>query len=325
MGIALRLALVLLALAGPAFGQLEIRFLDVGQGDAVLIRDHSKAALIDAGRGQEVVSQIRAAGVYSLDLAVATHAHADHIGGMPAVLQGMRVRYYMDNDMPQTTATYRRTMEALKAGGAQYLRPTERTITLGGAKLRVLPPPPGARSQNDASVGLLVEYGEFRALLTGDSDAPELQSWLHHFKIPKVQLVKVAHHGSLNGTTQPWVAATRPEAAVISVGENNSYGHPAQSVIDEWQKSGARVHRTDVDGTIIVRANLNGSFELVTQGRLVQTPDVSSLVPKPAAQPEPSAAGCCKVCTRGQACGNTCISRSYTCHQPPGCACDAQR
>jgi beta-lactamase superfamily II metal-dependent hydrolase len=325
MRIALRLALVLLALAGPALGQLELRFLDVGQGDAILIRDQSKAALIDAGRGQEVVSQIRANGVYALDLAVATHAHADHIGGMPAVLQGMSVRYYMDNGMAQTTATYLRTMGALKASGAQYLRPTERTIALGAAKLRVLPPPPGARSQNDASVGLLVEYGEFRALLTGDSDAPELQSWLHRFKIPKVQVLKVAHHGSWNGTTQPWVAATRPDVAVISVGNNNSYGHPAPSVVAEWQKAGARVHRTDSDGTIIVRANLNGSFELATQGRLVQAPDVSALVPQAPAKPEPSARGCCKVCSRGEACGDTCISRSYACHQPPGCACDAQR
>jgi beta-lactamase superfamily II metal-dependent hydrolase len=288
MRFALRLALVLLALAGPAFGQLEIRFLDVGQGDAVLIRDQSKVALIDAGRGQEVVSKIRGAGVYSLDLAVATHAHADHIGGMPAVLEGMRVRYYMDNGMPQTTTTYQRTLEALKVGGAQYLRATERTLALGEAKLRILPPPSSARSQNDASVGVLIEYGEFRAILTGDSDARELQSWLHRFKIPKVQVLKVAHHGSWNGTTQPWVAATRPDVAVISVG-NNSYGHPALSVIEEWQKAGARVHRTDVDGTILIRANLNGSFELATEGRLVQPPDVGALLPTPAANPEPSA------------------------------------
>jgi beta-lactamase superfamily II metal-dependent hydrolase len=293
MGFALRLALVLLALAGPALGQLEIRFLDVGQGDAVLIREGSKAALVDAGRGQEVVSQVLGAGVSALDLAVATHPHADHIGGMPAVLRGMSVRYYMDNGMPQSTVTYQRTLEALKEGGAQYLRPTERTITLGEAKLRVLPPPPFARSQNDASVGLLVEYGEFRALLTGDSDAAELQSWLHQFKIPRVQVLKVAHHGSSNGTTQPWIAATRPDLAVISVGKGNNYGHPAQSVVAGWQKAGARVHRTDVDGTIIVRAERTGSFQVATEGRLLQPPDVNALVRKPVDRPKPSARGCC--------------------------------
>jgi beta-lactamase superfamily II metal-dependent hydrolase len=214
----LRLSLVLLFLSLPSWGeQLELRFLDVGQGDAILIREGGKTALVDAGHSARIVPQLRALGIDTIDLVVASHNHADHIGGMHAVLGGTKVRYYLDNGLPQTTATYRRTIDAVVASGAQYLRASERAITLGTAQLHVLPPPPPSRSQNDSSVGLLVEYGAFRALLTGDSEVYELHYWLTRNEVPRVQVVKVAHHGSSNGTTTEWVQATRPDVAVISM------------------------------------------------------------------------------------------------------------
>ncbi len=138
----LSLALVvLLALPLPA-QQLELRFLDVGQGDAILVREGGKTALIDAGSGAGILTQLRALGVDTIDLLVASHNHSDHIGGMTAVLGGTVVRFYLDNGVSHTTATYQRTIQAVTASGAQYLRPTARTITLGNARLRVLPPPP---------------------------------------------------------------------------------------------------------------------------------------------------------------------------------------
>jgi beta-lactamase superfamily II metal-dependent hydrolase len=154
--------------------QLELRFLDVGQADAILVREGGKSALIDAGGGAGILAHLQRLGVDTIDLLVASHNHADHIGGMTAVLGGTVVRFYLDNGVPHTTATYQRTIQAVSTTGAQYLRPTARTFTLGSARLRVLPPPPNLGDQNNSSVGILVQYGEFRAVLTGDSEQFEL-------------------------------------------------------------------------------------------------------------------------------------------------------
>jgi beta-lactamase superfamily II metal-dependent hydrolase len=251
---------LLLAPAALAGQQLELRFLDVGQGDAVVVREGGKTVLIDAGPSAHVVAQLRALGIDTIDLVVASHNHADHIGGMAAVLAGFAVRFYLDNGVPHTTATYRRTIDAVQAGGAQYLRASARSITLGTARLRVLAPPSGLEGHNNSSVGVLVEYGGFRALLTGDSEAAELDAWLRDDSVPRVQIVKVAHHGSSNGTTLDWVRATRPAIAVVSVGAGNGYGHPAPQVVAAWEAAGARVYRTDRDGTIVVLAREDGGF-----------------------------------------------------------------
>jgi beta-lactamase superfamily II metal-dependent hydrolase len=320
---------------------LEIRFLNVGQGDAALIRESGKTALIDAGSAG-VVSYLRQFQIDTLDLVVTSHNHADHIGGMTGVFGSTVVRFYLDNGVPHTTATYQRTIQAVRASGAQYLTATTRTITLGAARLHVLAPPPedsGAsprtahrvpRTQNNSSVGILVEYGEFRALFTGDSEQDELQYWLSTDTIPQVHVVKVAHHGSSNGTTAGWVAATQPAVAVISVGKN-SYGHPSPQVIAQWQDAGARVYRTDYDGSVLILANDDGSFVVTTDradtsGVIRLRPFVQDTSRARFATPVPvTSPACCKICTRGKACGNSCINRAYQCRQPAGCACDAKQ
>jgi len=321
----LSLALVTLLALPLRAQQLELRFLNVGQADAILVREGGKTALIDAGSAG-VVTQLRALGVDTIDLLVASHNHADHIGGMIGVLAGTVVRFYLDNGVPHTTATYQRTIQAVATSGAQYLRPTARTITLGTAQLRVLPPPPNLADQNNSSVGILLQYGDFRAVLTGDSEQFELQYWLQHDSIPEVTVVKIAHHGSPNGTTPAWISATHPQVAVISVGTGNTYGHPSAEVVQEWENAGANVYRTDRDGTVIIQAKRDGSYIVLNEtpgltdaGR---QPGVGQIPPGPT--PPQRAPACCRTCTTGKACGNSCINRAYQCHQPPGCACDAK-
>ena len=113
--------------------QLELRFFNVGQADAILVREGGKTALIDAGSGAGILTQLQALRVDTLDLLVASHNHSDHIGGMTSVLGNTIVRFYLDNGVPHTTGTYQRTIQAVTASGAQYLRTTARAITLGSA------------------------------------------------------------------------------------------------------------------------------------------------------------------------------------------------
>jgi beta-lactamase superfamily II metal-dependent hydrolase len=258
-------ALLAFLLAGSLHAQsLELHFFNVGQGAAVLIREGGKSVLVDAGPNGTVAEYLRELGVDTLDLVVASHNHADHIGGMPSVFSSTVVRNYLENGLYHETATYQRTLAALEQSRAQYLQPSSRRITLRDARLRILPPPPDARSQNHASVGVLVEYGDFRALLTGDSEERELEHWLQHDSIPQVHVLKVSHHGADDGTTPAWANATQPSVAVISVGGTNAYGHPTARTLAIWESVGAHVYRTDLHGTIVVQAKPNGDFTVTT-------------------------------------------------------------
>ena len=262
--LAIALAAMLLLGGHLAAQNLELLFLDVGQGDAVLITSpEGRRVLIDAGAPRTLVrAQLRARGVDTIDLAIASHNHSDHIGGMEAVLRGRPVRFYLDNGVPHTTATYRRVIAAVAERGTQYLQPTARTITLGSVRLRVLPPPGLAGEQNDNSVGILLEYGTFRALFTGDSEHAELAHWLARDTVPRVMVVKAAHHGGWNGTTTAWAERTRPGVVVISVGAGNSYGHPSPAALAQWLAVGARIYRTDQDGDVLITVRPDGVFNV---------------------------------------------------------------
>ena len=317
-------------LAAPLCAQqLEIRFLDVGQGDAALIRQAGKTILIDAGSSASIAPYLHAFHVDTIDLLIASHNHSDHIGGMLTVFASSAVRAYLDNGVSHTTATYQQTIRAARASGAQYLQATDRTITLGAVAIRVLAPPP-AQDQNNSSVGILIQFGEFRGLWTGDSEQEELSYWLDGGALPRVNVLKVAHHGSANGTSPTWIAATRPQVAVISVGQGNSYGHPSAGVISQWDQAGARVYRTDRDGSVLVIANDDGSFVVSTSqaeptGVVQFQPFTSDSSAGAVAPPvRVMLPACCRTCTTGKACGNSCISRDKQCHQPRGCACDAK-
>ena len=247
---------------------LEIIFLDVGQGDAAIIRTpEGKVALIDAGPSPEIVAQLSEYGITSLDLVIATHPHSDHIGGMAAVLRSMPVTYYMDNGVPHATATYRTLLQELQASDVIYLQATPRSIQLGSVQIRILPPPPGDPSdQNNSSVGVLVEYGDFRAFFPGDAGVPELQHFLLT-GVPQITVLKVPHHGSEGAVLPSFIAALSPEVAVISCGVGNSFGHPSPMTLSAYLNSGAQLFRTDLDGEVRIWGTPDGGFEIWT-GRL---------------------------------------------------------
>ena len=252
--------------APRANGTLELRFLDVGQGDAALLRNGGKAVLVDAGPTDAIAGKLRALGVDSLDLAVATHNHSDHIGGMDAVLAAIPVRFYLDNGDPANTRIQRTVLQLVRDRGVTYLQATARTVELGDARIRVIPSPVEAApaDQNDHSVALLLERGVFKALLTGDSERRELEGLLQGADLPDVDVFKAPHHGSRTGLLDGWLARIRPEVIVISVAAHNDYGHPHAEALAAYQAAARTVLRTDRDGDVIVTVDAAGCYEVRT-------------------------------------------------------------
>jgi competence protein ComEC len=244
---------------------VRITFLDVGQGDAVLVRaPEGETALVDAGE-RAPLAALRELGVERIDLLVATHPHADHIGGMVEVLAALPVRYFMDNGEPHTTATYRELIRTLEnRSDITYLAAEPRTVELGSVALEVLPLlPVGLVDHNDRSVALVVRFGAFRAFLSGDSEVRQLTHLVGLGAVPDVTLLKAAHHGSHNGVTRSFLAAARPEVVVISVGRNG-YGHPHAEALGAYAAAGAEIYRTDAHGQVTVLGHRDGGFEVVT-------------------------------------------------------------
>lgn len=251
---------------GPVRPAVEVTFLDVGQGDATLIRtSDGRTALIDAGPG-DLTAQLRNLGVERLDLVIVTHPHADHIGGMEAVLEGFPVGNYMDSGKPHTTRTYLDLRRALQdRPNIRYLEAVPRSLSLGNATLEVLPLPPADEVEhNDRSVGIVLRFGRFAAFLSGDSEQPLLSHFLDHEAVPDVTLLKAAHHGSRDGFTDAFLNAARPEVVVISLGAN-SYGHPHPESVAAYAGVARELYRTDVAGSVTVVGYEDGSYEVRTE------------------------------------------------------------
>ena len=268
---ALSLLLALLVGCEPSPDRLTLTFIDVGQGDAVLIRSPSgQNVLYDGGRpAEEVLNYLRASGVGSLDLVIASHADADHIGGLAAVVRAYKPKLFLDNGLTHDTQTYRGLLRAVRGAGSQLVPPTARRIGLGDASLQVVPPPDDdSLSSNDHSVGIIVSYGKFRAAMTGDAEEPEVHWWLENVPelLEPVAVYKAAHHGSPNGDSQESMATFKPETVVISVGKDNAYGHPSAEALALYKEAGAEVYRTDESGTVQVAAAQNGSYQVSLGG-----------------------------------------------------------
>jgi len=276
-GILLVGGLVFVGSASSAQSQepfVQVTFLDVGQGDAVVIRSpEGRTAMIDGGRGSPL-RFLQQMSVDSIDLLVATHPHADHIGGLDDVLTARPVRRFLDNGRPHTTETYAHLMVTLdRLEEVTYLQATPRTITLGSATLEVLRLPDAVTEHNYRSVGLVLRFGDFSAFFSGDSERYELDYWTGLGVVPEVTLLKAPHHGSINGFTRGFLAAARPEVVVVSVGADNNYGHPRPEAMTAYESVATRVLRTDLEGHVTVLGYQDGSWEIVTGAT---SPDVGT-------------------------------------------------
>ena len=264
-------------------GELRVHMLDVGQGDAILIEaPGDKRVLIDAGTGKSGVSDLlKKRGIDSLNLVVATHPHADHIGGMAAVLKTFDVGMYVDNGMTHTTMTYSRTMQALEKRGVNYRAAVVgRTFNVGDeAKLTILHPRQtplkGTRSDlNSNSVVLRLVHGRVCFLFTGDAEDPTERDLMNR-GLKQCDVLKVAHHGSEHSTSDSFLRAVQPQVALISAGSGNRYGHPDPHALRRLERAGVAIHRTDQRGTITVTSN-GKTFSVTADGEAPRNQEASA-------------------------------------------------
>ena len=245
-------------------GKLEITAIDVGQGDSLLvISPEGRTMLIDGGGsispapsefdfGEDVVAPyLWSRGLESLDVVVLTHVHADHIGGLPRILEDFHPSEMWVGINPEKDELLE-LLETAKANHVAIHRHTsgdERDW--GGAKIRVLSPPPDWQprpgKENDDSLVMLIGYGETRALLAGDMER-NIEGFVAT-ESPEADLLKVAHHGSATSTNPELLAAVHPRFAVISVG-HNSFGHPRDIVLERLQYQKVQTYRTDQFGAV---------------------------------------------------------------------------
>ncbi|HXF72967.1 MAG TPA: ComEC/Rec2 family competence protein, partial [Actinomycetota bacterium] len=243
--------------AGPPAG-LTVRFLDVGQGDAALVRSPGGATvLVDGGPDpREVATELAALGVRRLDLVVATHPHADHLEGLPAVLARFPVGLVLEPGCPADAPSYAALLDAISRAGVRILHPRAGDrIVVGDLVLDVLSPAAcfvGTDSDpNNDSLVIRLARGDDVVLFAGDAEEPAQELLLGLGRTLRADVLKVPHHGG-DTSLDAFLAQVAPEVAVVSVGEDNPYGHPAPEVLAALRAEGARVLRTDRDGDVVV-------------------------------------------------------------------------
>ena len=235
-------------------GTLTVTWLDVGQGDAAVIQCDSQSMLIDGGKPEKssyIYAWLQQHGLSYLDVIVATHVDADHIGGLSGALNYASVGTAYCPETTGTTETFQSFVKYLAQRGKQITVPTAgETFALGGAQIQILGPLHRAEDSNDNSIVLKVSFGATSFLFTGDAERAEEQDLLNSGVNLQSTVLKVGHHGSDTSTSYPFLRAVAPQYAVISVGAGNSYGHPTEAVLSRLRDAGVTTFRTDMQGEI---------------------------------------------------------------------------
>lgn len=260
---------------------VEITFVNVGQGDGALISaPHRFNILIDGGGGNNYseynpgekmyLEYLKSKGITRVDSAFVSHYHKDHVQGIIAAIENLRVRnLFMPDNWEDSKARAQLEKTAKEHGTAVHYISEESILTYkNGMTIRAIPPAEKTEisdEENDTSYIYYVDYNGFTAMFTGDMTKYAERCLLEGGRVPKADLLKVAHHGSKTSTCEEWLDAVDPKYAVISVGENNEYSLPNDAVIERL--SDTELYRTDYDGDIRFTIEANGEAEIDTFDR----------------------------------------------------------
>lgn len=276
-----------------AKGQLTISMLDIGQGDAVLIQTGAKNILIDTGddkyyedgkKGKEntqLLTELQKLKIDHIDTLVMTHAHADHIGKADKVIAQYGVKELVYNGIPSTSKYFINALKAAKANGTQQVKvKAGDVLDFGnGVSFEIVSPSQSLIDEdtaaikakkkvdvnNESVVGRLT-FGNFAMLFTGDAEGPvEKDMAASYGKKLKCQVLKAGHHGSKTSSTAEFLKLVQPESVVMSLGVNNQYGHPHETLLNRLQKQGVKnIYRTDANGTITIVSD-GSSYSITTE------------------------------------------------------------
>lgn len=245
---------------------LTVKVLDVGQGDSILIRTAEQVVLVDSGdsaNSKKLLVMLAKEKIGKIDKVIITHPHADHLGGMPAVMDRYSIVHIYDSGQTTTSKLYRKYLTIIKNKKIQFSVVKEgQTIDIGGnTMLQVLAPSQpyftGTRSDiNNNSIVLKLVSKDFSMLLTGDAEKNTEQRLVKQYGAKlKSNILKVGHHGSSSASSTLFIKKVAPAEAVISSGANNDYHHPHSSVLKKYNKGKIAIYRTDLHGTITIRSD----------------------------------------------------------------------
>jgi competence protein ComEC len=255
---------------------LKASYINVGQGDSILLRDGNGYTVLidggDTGKGPTVAAYLHAQGENDINVMVNTHPDSDHVGGLVDLLKmaDITVEAVVNNGYVGTTTTWKNFATQVAIRGLQFT-PAQypETFTWGAMNVSILNPQPGLSNPdtNNASVVLLINHGEVKFLFTGDIDSTQEAKVVALGTPVAADILKVAHHGSNYSTGADFLAAVAPTDAIISVG-TNSYGHPGTDTLNRLLAIGALIWRTDQNGTIVVQSDgvtytINGAIYIV--------------------------------------------------------------
>ena len=252
----------------PEGGPAEVHFIDVGQGDSIYIRTPSQDILIDAGeRGDTVVDYLKGQNVDDLELVIGTHPHSDHIGGLVDVLEEIPTEEVVDPGVVTTSKTYEDYLTLIDARDITFTEGRagmKRTFEDGTVLEIFSPASPDEDDLNEASVVAKLTYGKISFLFTGDAGTKSEKEMLKSGYPLKSTVLKAGHHGSSTSTSDDFLEAVSPEAAVIPCGAGNSYGHPHKETLEKLEAADIDIYRTDIMGTIVAETD-GKTYEITTE------------------------------------------------------------
>ncbi len=253
---------------------LKVYITDVGQADSILIRDGNYNALIDAGNnsdGERLVKYYKELGITNFKYVFASHPHEDHIGGMDDIINNFDIENFYMPDKLSTTNTFEDMLDALERKNLKYIVPkVNDKLSLNNSNIDVIYVGSDVTDINDSSIVLKLNYFSNSFLFTGDLGSNKEKEILNSGANIKADVLKVGHHGSSYSTASSFLDKVNPSFAVISVGKDNIYKHPASSTLEKLNKRGIKVYRTDLDGTILFESNGKdisvSTFDTLTNG-----------------------------------------------------------